>query len=59
MINIILFLRLLFSFGSDAAESLIAPMHPIMFAKKSKKDSKDQESIKSSTTPIPGYQLGK
>ena len=26
---------------------------------KSKKDSKDQESIQSSTTPVPGYQMGK
>ena len=25
----------------------------------SKKDGKDQESIKSSTTPVPGYQMGK
>ena len=25
----------------------------------SKKDSKDQESIQSSTTPVPGYQMGK
>ena len=24
----------------------------------SKKDSKDQESIQSSTTPVPGYQMG-
>ena len=27
--------------------------------KKRKKDSKDQESIQSSTTPVPGYQMGK
>ena len=26
---------------------------------KSKKDSKDQESIQSSTTPDPGYHMGK
>ena len=26
---------------------------------KSKKDSNDQESIQSSTTPVPGYQMGK
>ena len=26
--------------------------------KKSKKDSKDQESIQSSTTPVQGYQMG-
>ena len=26
---------------------------------KSKKDSKNQESIQSSTTPVPGYQMGK
>ena len=26
---------------------------------KSKKDSKDQESLQSSTTPVPGYQMGK
>ena len=26
---------------------------------KSKKDSKEQESIQSSTTPVPGYQMGK
>ena len=26
---------------------------------KSKKDSKDQESIQSRTTPVPGYQIGK
>ena len=25
----------------------------------SKKDSKDQESIQSSTTPVPGYKMGK
>ena len=25
----------------------------------SKKDSKDQESIQSSTTPVQGYQIGK
>ena len=25
----------------------------------SKKDSKDQELIQSSTTPVPGYQMGK
>ena len=25
----------------------------------SEKDSKDQESIQSSTTPVPGYQMGK
>ena len=28
-------------------------------AKKSKKDNKDQESIQSSTTRVPGYQKGK
>ena len=28
-------------------------------ALKSKKDSKHQESIQSSTTPVPGYQIGK
>ena len=26
---------------------------------KSKKDNKDQEPIQSSTTPVPGYQMGK
>ena len=26
---------------------------------RSKKDSKDQESIQSSTTPVPGYKMGK
>ena len=31
----------------------------ILNLKKSKKDSKNQESIQSSTTPVPGYQMGK
>ena len=31
----------------------------IIDAFKSKKDSKDQESIQPSTTPVPGYQMGK
>ena len=37
-------------------------MHFIAFSVrdlKSKKDSKDQESIQSSTTPVQGYQMGK
>ena len=29
------------------------------FGIESKKDSKDQESIQSSTAPVPGYQMGK
>ena len=29
------------------------------YGNQSKKDSKDQESIQSSTTPVPGYQMGK
>ena len=36
--------------------------HPIylgVYGIKSKKDSKDQESIQSSTTPVLGYQMGK
>ena len=30
-----------------------------LIGKKSKKDSKDQESIQSSTTPVPGHHMGK
>ena len=32
---------------------------PAKMASKSKKDSKDQESIQSSTTSVPGYLMGK
>ena len=33
--------------------------HNIFKSIQSKKDSKDQELIQSSTTPVPGYQMGK
>ena len=38
------------------SEKNIFKVSPII---KSKKDSKDQESIQSSTPPVPGYQIGK
>ena len=31
----------------------------VLYLEKKKKVSKDQESIQSSTTPVPGYQMGK
>ena len=42
-----------FRLVSIASRSEITPCN------KRKKDSKDQESIQSSTTPVPGYQMGK
>ena len=41
---------------SPAADE-ITILQSILYNYKSKKDSKDQESIQSSTTPVPGYQI--
>ena len=38
---------------------LLLAVFVVSTLKQSKKDSKDQESIQSSTTPVPEYQMGK
>ena len=38
---------------------LLLAVFVVSTLKQSKKDSKDQESIQSSTTPVPEYQIGK
>ena len=38
---------------------LLRMLVPTSGLRKSKKESKNQESIQSSTTPFPGYQMGK
>ena len=49
-----------YTVSQEALERLhILSFDQIIFLNKSKKDRKDQEKIQSSTTPEPGYHMGK